>query len=211
MKCLQLIIIMTFLAARTFAGDLPIADTGRKAGISPIFTAIDVEPQYPGGTAKFYRFLEKRLRYPEVAELIGLGGIVYVSFVVSQTGEVANVQAVKCLGAGCESEAIRIVAMSPSWKPGTQNGKPVNVAYTIPITFHGGKDIVYLKHLKKSQFGFVFNIKGKLYTIQEAQKIIGRSYTANQLEDAEPFYNADSDQRFEMPDKKEVYLLKLTL
>jgi periplasmic protein TonB len=213
MKRLHLTILSAVLAVRTFAGNLPAADTtiGKAAAISPIFKAIDVEPQYPGGTQKFYRFLEKRLRYPEVAELIGLSGIVYVSFVVDKTGEVGNVQAVKCLGAGCESEAIRIVAMSPNWTPGSQNGKPVKVAYTIPITFQRGKDIVYLKHLRKSQFGFVFSIKGKLYTIDEAQKIIGRSYTPNELEDAELFYNADKDQRFEMADKKEVYLLKFTL
>jgi len=30
-----------------------------------------------------------------------------------------------------------------------------------------------------------------------------------QLEEADPFYNADKDPKFDMPGKKEIYLLKI--
>ena len=32
-------------------------------------------------------------------------------------------------------EAIRVLEKSPLWKPGLQGGKPVAVAYTLPVTF----------------------------------------------------------------------------
>jgi hypothetical protein len=34
-----------------------------------------------------------------------------------------------------EEEAKRVVSLSPKWKPGMQQNKPVRVAYTLPITF----------------------------------------------------------------------------
>jgi hypothetical protein len=66
-----------------------------------------------------------------------------------------------------------------------------------------------MKNLRNSAYGFVFNIKGTLYTIDEAQKILGDSFPSDLIELAEPFYNYNKIQKFEMPDKKEVYLLIL--
>ena len=34
-----------------------------------------------------------------------------------------------------DKEAVRVVKSMPRWIPGTQDGKPVNVEYTLPITF----------------------------------------------------------------------------
>ena len=34
-----------------------------------------------------------------------------------------------------DAEALRIVKGMPKWTPGTQNGKPVNVKYTLPVNF----------------------------------------------------------------------------
>ena len=32
-------------------------------------------------------------------------------------------------------EAIRVIKLMPKWKPGKQNGKAVNVAFTLPVKF----------------------------------------------------------------------------
>ena len=69
------------------------------------------------------------------------------------------------------------------------------------------KEKTYMQDLRKSNYGFVFNIKGNLYTIDEAEKIIGKGFMPDQIESAEPFYNYDKVGKFEMPDKKEVYLI----
>jgi len=34
-----------------------------------------------------------------------------------------------------DNEAIRVIYTMPKWKPGFQQGKAVDVAYTLPITF----------------------------------------------------------------------------
>lgn len=209
MKHLFLCIILSMVTSILFAGTHLKTDTTKRTSDSQIFTAIDIEPQYPGGVPEFYKFIVNNLKYPEVAALTGLNGKVFISFIIEKDGTVSNVKPIKCLGAGCESEAIRVVSISPAWKPGTQNGRNVRVAYTMPITFTANRPIVYLKDLKKSDYGFVFSIKDTLYTVDEAQKLIGKSYLPIQLQEADPFYNANKDQKFEMPEKKEVYLLKI--
>jgi protein TonB len=210
MKLICFIVFLSMAASMSIAGNLPKADTSKKkTGNSGIFTANDIDPEYPGGVTKFYKFILKNLQYPEVAQLTGLSGKVYVSFIIERDGAISGVKPVKCLGAGCESEAVRVVSMSPAWKPGSQNGRPVRVQFTMPISFTAGKSIVYLSDLKASDYGFVFSIKDSLYTIDEAKKIIGRFYSPNQLDEVDPFYNADNAPKFIMPDKKEVYLLKI--
>ena len=34
-----------------------------------------------------------------------------------------------------DAEAVRVVKMLPKWQPGKQGGKPVNVWYSVPVTF----------------------------------------------------------------------------
>jgi hypothetical protein len=164
-------------------------------------------PEFPGGMQAFYKYLSKNLRYPEVARLIGINGKLTMSFVVDRDGRITNVTPVNCIGAGCEAEATRLLEASPAWQPGIQDGKPVRVVYAIPIGFVVDQGKVTLKELRASAYGFVFNIKGELYTIDEAEKILGKSFMSDQVEIAQAFFNYNHIQKFEMPDKKEVYLL----
>ena len=181
-------------------------DTAKKSGT---YTAEEVPPEFPGGVKAFNKFISKNLKYPEVALLIGLNGRVIVSFVVDQYGKVSNANSVNCLGAGCESEAARVISLLPTWKPGSQDGRPVRVMYSVPIDFYTGVDEVYFSDLKSSSYGFVFEIDGKRLTLDEARQQMGRKYKTKQLTEADPFYNADNDPKFNMPDKKAVYLLKI--
>jgi protein TonB len=170
-------------------------------------TSGDTVPEYPGGISAFVKYISQNLKYPDVARLIGISGKLYVSFIIERDGRVTNVTPKNCIGAGCEAEATRLLETSPAWKPGIQNNRPVRVLFNVPIAFviDGGK--VYLKKLKSSGYGFVFSIKDSLYTIDEAEKILGKSFMSNQVEIAEPFFNYNKVEKFEMPDKKEVYLL----
>ena len=34
-----------------------------------------------------------------------------------------------------DEEAARVLKLAPAWKPGIQNGKPVRVKFTLPISF----------------------------------------------------------------------------
>lgn len=58
-----------------------------------------------------------------------------MQFVVNEDGSIGNAIIKKGIGGGCNEEAIRVVMNMPKWKPGMQNGRPVKVYYTLPITF----------------------------------------------------------------------------
>jgi periplasmic protein TonB len=182
-------------------------DTTKTSKDKKIIKPIEIDPEYPGGQKAFQNYISKKIQYPDVAELIGIDGNVVVSFTIERAGSVTHVYPVSCIGAGCESEAVKVIEGSKKWKPGIQNGKQVRVQYTVPINFFDPKDEVKLRALRNSDYGFVFNIKDTLYTIDEVQKILGKSFPSKNVEIAEPFYNYNNIEKFNMRDKKEVYLL----
>ncbi|MBP9767884.1 MAG: energy transducer TonB, partial [Bacteroides sp.] len=50
-------------------------------------------------------------------------------------GSISNIRVTKSVDPYLDKEAVRVVKSMPRWIPGTQDGKPVNVEYTLPITF----------------------------------------------------------------------------
>ncbi len=110
-----------------------------KSYISPdkedIFMSVEEAPEFPGGVAKMYEYLGSELVYPREAKENSIEGRVFVKFVVNKEGEVGDFEILKGIGSGCEDEAIRVLKSMPSWNPGKQDGKPVNVYFTMPILF----------------------------------------------------------------------------
>ena len=100
-----------------------------------IFTAVEIMPMPNGGFAAFNKYLVKTLQYPKAAQRANIGGKVFVTFVVTETGQITNVAVLKGLGFGCDEEAVRVVSQAPPWIPGKQGGRPVKVKYTLPINF----------------------------------------------------------------------------
>lgn len=101
-----------------------------------IFKLVDQQPEYPGGIGEFIQFVQRNLKYPSLAKNKGIEGKVYVSFVINKNGELEDIEAVKGIGFGCDSEAERVVAMSSGkWIPGSQEGKAVSVRMILPIMF----------------------------------------------------------------------------
>ena len=100
-----------------------------------IFTAVENNPEFPGGDAAFNKYLGSHIRYPNVAKENGTQGRVFISFVVERDGSLTDLKIVRDPGSGLGDEAVRVLKSSPHWKPGIQNGKPVRVAYTVPVTF----------------------------------------------------------------------------
>jgi TonB family protein len=92
-------------------------------------------PIFPGGDEALLIYLSRHTRYTPQARDQGVQGMVYVQFVVQADGSIAHVRVVRGLGFGLDEEAIRTVRSMPRWQPGYQGGKPVDVAYTLPIRF----------------------------------------------------------------------------
>lgn len=100
-----------------------------------IFTAVETNPEFPGGTEALYRYLSENVKYPDVARKANIEGRVFLKFVVRTDGSVNDVMVVKGIGFGCDQEAIRVVKNMPKWEPGKQSKIPVNVEYILPIAF----------------------------------------------------------------------------
>ncbi len=101
-----------------------------------VFTYAQQMPDFPGGYEEMMKFLQKNILYPPLARENGIEGKVVLAFVVSADGKISNIEKVgKPLGWGCDEEAIRVLKTMPPWTPGKQNGKPVNVKFTLPVRF----------------------------------------------------------------------------
>ena len=94
---------------------------------------LDVMPEFPGGMAKFYHFVADNYRYPEEATEKGVFGKIILSFVVEKDGSLTEKKVAKDAGLGTGEQALKMLDKSPKWKPGLIKGKPVRVAYTLPI------------------------------------------------------------------------------
>lgn len=103
---------------------------------SPVFVAVEQVPQFPGGIEAFYRYLSKNIRYPAAMRDAGVQGKVIVSFVVERDGSLTDLRVTRGVAADIDMEALRVIRESPKWTPGIQNGRPVRVAYSVPIAFN---------------------------------------------------------------------------
>ena len=101
-----------------------------------VFVIVEDMPTFRGGDInKFHDWVQKRVRYPELASENGIQGRVYITFVVETTGLVSNVTITRSVDALLDEAAKEAVEASPRWEPGMQRGRPVRVRYSIPIIF----------------------------------------------------------------------------
>ena len=100
-----------------------------------VFDVVEKMPEFPGGVQELLGFLSKTIKYPAEAEKAGTQGRVIATFVVRKDGSISDARVVKSVDPLLDTEALRVINAMPAWIPGTQNGKPVNVKYTVPISF----------------------------------------------------------------------------
>lgn len=110
------------------SGDLLNADT-------LIYEHPDVPPTFDGGESGFNKFLSRTIRYPAVARQNNIQGRVIASFIVERDGSITHLRIIRGIGSGCDEEVIRVISLSPPWKPGHLNGKLVRVKYALPVAF----------------------------------------------------------------------------
>lgn len=108
-------------------------DTIRPA--EPLFTQVEEQAQFPGGSEALSRFLAQNLRYPAAAQRASVQGIVLVQFIVEQDGRISSPSILKGIWFGCDQEALRVVGLMPRWEPGKQSGRTVRSQFYLPIHF----------------------------------------------------------------------------
>ena len=101
----------------------------------PVFLVTDDMPEFPGGEQALKKYISNSVEYPEIAVEKDIQGKVYVTFVVTRFGTVANAKIVRGVDPSLDKEALRVISGLPKWKPAMHQGKAVNIQYTVPINF----------------------------------------------------------------------------
>jgi TonB family protein len=93
----------------------------------------EVYPKFPGGTEKMFEFINENLRWPDTEA--DVQGRVIVLFTVEKDGSLSDIKVAKSLDPLFDKEAVRVVKSMPKWKPGMDNGEPIRVRFSVPVTF----------------------------------------------------------------------------
>ena len=96
---------------------------------------VEQMPSFPGGMGALMSWLSQNIKYPVIAAENGVEGRVIVQFVVEKDGSITDVKIAKSVDPSLDKEATRVVSSMPHWIAGRQNGNPVRVKYTVPVTF----------------------------------------------------------------------------
>lgn len=104
-------------------------------GNGKVYENAEIAPSFPGGVGAMMSWIGKNMKYPDGALNNNIQGKVMVRFVVLSNGGIGEIHIYKSVEPSLDNEAVRLVKAMPKWNPGTANGKPVNVWYTLPVTF----------------------------------------------------------------------------
>jgi len=100
---------------------------------SEVFFAVESMPEYPGGMEAFRKYITDHLILSEEITRQGIKGKIYVQFTVDTDGSLVDIKIIRGLDPVVDKEVLRVVRLSPKWKPGKQSGKPVKVQYVVPV------------------------------------------------------------------------------
>ncbi|MBE6206769.1 MAG: energy transducer TonB [Rikenellaceae bacterium] len=102
---------------------------------APLIKA-EVMPTFQGGDLNTFRqWVQKQLRYPQIALENNITGRVTLQFVIEKDGRLTGIKVLASPDASLSEEAIRVVQSSPKWTPGKQRNQPVRVSFTLPVMF----------------------------------------------------------------------------
>lgn len=120
---------------QTYVAPAAVQEEEEEESAQQIFTVVEKQPEYPGGTAELFKYLSKAIKYPVIAQENGIQGRVVCSFVVNRDGSIVDIQVMRGVDPSLDKEAVRVISEMPKWKPGEQRGKPVRVRFILPVQF----------------------------------------------------------------------------
>lgn len=75
-------------------------------------------------------------RLPQEALKNKVSGRIFLSFIVEKDGSLSNITSIRDLGYSTGDKGVRVLKMSPKWKPGMLNGQPIRISYGLPININ---------------------------------------------------------------------------
>lgn len=99
------------------------------------YVVVEEMPEFPGGDEALLKYVVENVVYPPEAKKQGIQGRIIIRFCVTKEGNVDRVTIIRGVNPDLDTEAVRVIKSLPKFKPGSQDGKNVNVWYTAPIEF----------------------------------------------------------------------------
>lgn len=94
--------------------------------------SLDKQPEFPGGMAKFYNYVGRNFKTPEIDAVQQVR--IYVSFVVEKDGSMTAIEVLNNPGYELGAEAVRVLkSIKTKWIPGLYKQQAVRTAYSLPI------------------------------------------------------------------------------
>lgn len=87
------------------------------------------------GSRAFKQYLEKNIRYPELARINKVEGRVTVEFTIEPNGSLTNFNVIRGIGSGCDEELIRLIKEGPKWIPTKKDNVPVQDKAKVRLKF----------------------------------------------------------------------------
>ena len=119
-----------------------------------IYQQPDKLPEFRGGTGQMLAYINKKMKYPEIAIENGIEARLFIRFVIEKNGMVNQVEVFKTdvtlasdakepkpevkeqAVAAMQEEAIHVLKSTPQWTPGLINGgEYVRCQMNVPVTF----------------------------------------------------------------------------
>ncbi len=125
-------ILISAFSIQVFSQD----DKAGNEGVGKIYNVVDKKPYLIGFKRDMEKYFKQNLKYPDDAFTSEIEGVVYVSFVVTDTGSVGDVFISQTSQNILNREAIRLVKnTSGHWISGIVDGKVVSTRMVVPIKF----------------------------------------------------------------------------
>lgn len=91
--------------------------------------------QYARPSFDMMSFLIENVSYPDKARDKNIEGRVKVNFTINEDGQAEQFSIAESVSTELDAEALRVLRKMPKWRPAQQDGEPISVWYTQPLTF----------------------------------------------------------------------------
>jgi periplasmic protein TonB len=100
------------------------------------YTYVEEPATFRGGTLEdFHNWIQENIVYPSSTIEAGIGGKVFLNFLVNTKGEVSDISITRGVHPLINEETVHVLMSSPRWQPARQNGKAVKQRFYMQVSY----------------------------------------------------------------------------
>ena len=115
-------------------GKLKDGTCWNKNGKKVEYYDFEIHPEFPGGKVAFQKYMQDNLGNIKIPDNLKDSQVI-IKFTIDENGKITNPEIKKPVNPQIDKAALKIVDEMPNWKPAKQDGNPVKVTRSIPISF----------------------------------------------------------------------------